>query len=434
MKVQIGFRGSRACGTVGLLCALGIAVLGATGCGDTPGSPQTFEAGVPSDAGADVPPSTDGQVVDAAPVSPPIVGANDVSVLFLGTKKGGAELASLLRLDQAGTLGALLPQARFDALVANMGTQYLEPEAFNDYASWVIVGMRIDPCVKVRAADSACSAEIRLIAQPTTRARSLTVGPFEDHAIHLVYGLSAGELAEAVKGLVALHQSTGARAFLDSPLGVHPLIARDGNAGPYATAMKSWILEHTGDARLRRIAANFSSSNLVWFLRSMEVQGSATVVAPVPCSPSPTQLWSFSSNTDRPDGPTLPIPNCAAETNLMMRTQTAARFQAATAAERATMTNEALELARPDRRMFGDVDCVACHETSQNLAAWHGAAFLLAADGNPARYTARPIPLEPLRAPSAPAVMRAFGYFGNAAFVSLRTATETAEVLRRLSQ
>ncbi len=434
MSVRGRGRGAKVSSIFALFCALTSAVASAVGCGDATSTSASPEAGATADAadGAGDVATPDGGAADAEVTRPPILGANDVSVLFLGTKKGGKELASLLHLDQAGTLGALMPQPRFDAVVANMGTQYLEPEAFNDYGAWVIVGMRIDPCVKVRAVDTACSAEIRLIAQPITRARSLTVGPFEDDAIHLVYGLSATELAEAVKGLVALHQSTGARAFLDSPLGVHPLIARDGNTGPYATGMKSWILQHTGDARLRRIAANFSSSNLTWFLRSMEVQGSATVVAPVPCSPSPLQLWSFSSTTERPDGPTLPIPNCAADTNLMMRTQTAERFQAATPAERTTVTTEALELARPDRRMFGDVDCVACHETSQNLAAWHGTSFLLASDGNPSRYAARPIPLDPLRAPSAPVIMRAFGYFGNQAFVSLRTATETAEVLRRL--
>jgi hypothetical protein len=408
-------------------------VLALGACGG-PSTETTADGGGPTTTtdGA-VGPGPDAGAPDGSVPPKVTLGPNDVSALFLGTAKGGAELTDFLPLSADGANGQLFPKAHFDALLPAMGTQFLAPEEHDDYASWAIVGMRIDPCAKDRAADAACRREVRLIAQPKTKPRSLNAGPFEDDTLHLAYHLDEGQFARALEGLVRIYETTGGSAFLGRPLGVHPLIERDGNGGAYATALKSWILAHAGNARLRRVTANFSSANLTWFLRSFTVQNDALTAAPVPCSPNPSQAWSFSGASGSSNGPTLPVPNCKTETNLMVRTQTQSQFQALTPAERASVTTEALQLLRPDLRMPGDTDCVSCHETSQGLATWHGAAFLTANDGNPARYTARPIPVAPAAVPTTTTNMRAFGYFQNQATVSLRTAIETAEVLRFLA-
>lgn len=369
------------------------------------------------------------------PLARAALGANDVSVLFLAKTRGGAELAGLLPVSAGGSLGTLFSKPRFDALVTAMGTDFPDRSSFSDYAAWAIVGMRVDPCAKLRATDSTCTPEIRLVAQPKMPPPLFPFdvpGPMADHAIHLTYRLSAAAFDTALLELGTIYTSTGASAFKSSPLGIHPLIARDGNTGPYATAIKNWILKHTGDARLQIATANFTTG-LVWHFRAMTISGSSTTIAPVACSPNPTQKWSFAPSSTSVSGPVLPVPSCLPVTNLMEKTTTLAKWAALSSGQPDAVITEALRLQRPDLRRVGDTDCVSCHQATQRLVTWKGASFLLANDGNQSRYTAAAIPLNSALAPAAPSNTRAFGYFGKSPAISLRTAVETAEVLRQIS-
>lgn len=370
------------------------------------------------------------------PLTRVALGPNDVSVLFLAKTNKGPELAGLLPISAVGARGAIFPKSRFDALVATMGTGFLDPSTFSNYAAWVVVGMRIDPCAKNRASDASCTPSIRLVAQPKANAPLfpfMVSGPLADDAIHLTYRLSPAEFDAALAELGGIYTATGAAAFRAAPLGVHPLIARDGNTGAYATAIKNWVLKHAGDARLHVVTANFSGGGIVWHFRSMTVSGSSTIIAPAACSPNPFQAWTMTRTSTSPSGPVVPVPNCLPVTNLMEKTTTLTQWSALAAGDSGAVINEALRLQRPDLVRVGDVDCVACHQATQRLVTWKGSSFLLANDGNQRRYTAAPIPLNPSLAPAGPGNTRAFGYFGSSPAISLRTATETAEVLRQIS-
>jgi hypothetical protein len=358
--------------------------------------------------------------------------ANDVSVLFLGRSRLGAELAGLLSLSDASGLGALLPPARFNTVLANINTGLPFRETFDNYAAWSIVGMRIDPCARDRATDLTCRREIRLVAQPKVQPRSSTAGPFEDHSLHLTYVLDNDAFRAALQHLNQISLAYATTSFQAAPLGVHPLIARDGNTGPYATALKSWILKHVGDARLRRIGVNISTS-LVWFMRGFDVAGAETLVRPQVCSPNPGNTWTFNPTTPSVN-PTLPVPNCSETTNNVVRTRTKAAFDALSPAEQDGLVTEALLLAREDRRGVEQGDCVSCHVASRNLATWRGVAFLDANDGHPARSSLRRLRFARDRNPIAGQNMRAFGYFLDGPWVSLRTAVETGNALPLLQR
>jgi hypothetical protein len=391
----------------------------------TPADAGLAEDAQPSDASA----PQDASVSDAGAYA---LTANDITTLFLGRARLGPELAGLLSLSDGATHGALLPLTRFQDVLAKIDTGLPFRETFDQYNAWNIVALRLDPCAKDLAADATCRREIRLVAQPRVLSRSNTQGPFEDHALHLIYVLDDSAFRTAVEDLKAHALSFGTAAYRDTPLGVHPLIERDGNAGPYATALKAWMLKHVGDVRLRRVAVNISTS-LVWFLRQFDVVGSTTVVSAHACSPNPpaNNTWTFNPTTTS-GNPTLPIPNCSNTTNNVVRTRTQTAFEALSATERDMLVREALELSRSDVRGTGQGDCVSCHVAARNLATWRGVGFLDANDGHPARTPLRPLPFAPQRSPKDAQNMRALGYFLAGPWVSLRTAVDTAESLKQL--
>ncbi|MBK9072387.1 MAG: hypothetical protein IPL79_15510 [Myxococcales bacterium] len=207
-------------------------------------------SGCDNGGNSDIPPSPD-----------LMLGLNDVSVLF--PMPPTATDLNVLRLSDQGVGGPLLPQAWFDEISVFAD----EPQQNQTYASWAIVGMRLDPCfpdLKLLATDPArCRRQVRLIAQPIAEdlgAPGGTVGAAGgeiepavaiDSAIHLLYDLNETEFAHFLVAWKTLLATTS--PSLGAPLQVNPVIASQGLAGPFARGVRQLVLASVGKSRLGQV-------------------------------------------------------------------------------------------------------------------------------------------------------------------------------------
>lgn len=168
------------------------------------------------------------------PVDPtdPVVALHDLSVLFNGVE-GGKAGSGLLSSNDLGVGGKLVPNN------ANTTNRNL-----------VATGFRLDPCFPMislmESAPASCVPQIRIIFQsPFPKA-------FDDFALHALYDLKNEDFKSLIKEMAALGDHSP--EALKAPLGVHPKIAKEGNNGPTATAMKKIILRYAGTANLKRFS------------------------------------------------------------------------------------------------------------------------------------------------------------------------------------
>ncbi len=180
-------------------------------------------------------------------------GLNDVSILL--PMPSTAADGNLLRFGDLGVGGPLLPQAWFDD-IAVFAT---EPHVAPPYASWAIVGIRLDPCfptLALLASDpSQCRRQVRLIAQPIVEefGAAGTIDPAVaiDSAVHLLFDLGASEFEQFLTAWMA--QVAAAPSDVAAPLQVHPVIASEGLGGPFAVDLRRLILATVGEARLSQV-------------------------------------------------------------------------------------------------------------------------------------------------------------------------------------
>jgi len=161
-----------------------------------------------------------------------------------------ASADGLYRASDVGAFGELLPESMLETVGPIARVRYAgdsigceSDEAVEaTRARLRVVGVRIDPCFPVLTA-STCRRQVRFVWQPVN-------GPFfDDAALHVFYDLPAAEFASLVTELAAL-----SRGFAKNlPLQVHPVLAQEGAAGPFAKALRKALFARIGKARITRI-------------------------------------------------------------------------------------------------------------------------------------------------------------------------------------
>src|SRR5262245_28783787 len=161
---------------------------------------------------------------------------NDVSFLFpLPKTLGSAD--ELMSLAESGPKGALLPPTLQAAL-----PKPLSNFPMTTVADVRIVSARIDPCFGP-SIGAPCKPQIRLAGQP--RIASGSTVQTVDATVHLFYDLSDAELSAAVVRLRALKAMSPLETAYQ-PLGIHPVISREGLTGPYALALRALLRDLCG--------------------------------------------------------------------------------------------------------------------------------------------------------------------------------------------
>lgn len=406
------------------------------------------------DAGVDAPDRVVGDAgpVDAAPrpdASPSSpsgpLGLSDVSTLF--PLPATLASSSLLALDAEGAGGPLLSQAQFDDLAAFDPTSG-PVDAELAYARFRVVAMRIDPCFPTLSHldtdPASCRRQIRLVAQALYDGASGVRA--RDAALHLLYDVSADELDVMVHELVAMR---GARAFDPAEiLGVHPVLAAEGDSGPHGAMLRAWILSHAGASTLSQVTFLHGDGNFSWRFGGLRFVSGAplplrieaidSIVAP---EDADSQSAALDPGLSGPMGnttgvssvsPTGPrVRSIEALFGIRRMSMGMPYWEYPSDADVSAAIGAAYRIESPLELDASNVDCVSCHIAG----AARQRAELLGHTGDLGyRYrsgwdlTRAALPTVTAR----PNVVRAFGYFDTTPAISQRTINESAAVADRI--
>ncbi len=195
------------------------------------------------------------------------LGVNDVSVLFPipGTLDEG------VKLDGGNDAPNLLSTTLYDGL----GFRDLELD------DWTAVAVRIDPCFPGSAE---CRKQVRVVAQPMTdREDSLE---FEDSAIHLLFDLSDDDFEQ-----IRLQWLNLPRTDASTPLGVHPVLEREGWSGAFGMQLLTLLGDVVRSGALNEVAT-MAGTSLSWDFRLFTVFDEQASPAPIPLIDEPEQFFT----------------------------------------------------------------------------------------------------------------------------------------------
>jgi hypothetical protein len=346
------------------------------------------------------------------------LGRHDVSILVPLPASG--DLPWRAAMTARG--GALLPRdvfARIDRSV------FKDIEDADEYDALRVVGVRFDPCFTM-SLTSPCQPQLRLVFQ--------ALSPEDDRgtvdgAVHALYNLTTAEHTEVTESLRSLTElAPQNRAY--APLGISPSLRAQGMSGAYAQQLGAVITRYAGAANLARITfvTRTGARQGQWELGGFHIRAFPATGFP---APGPITIHGDDGDDtiqligNRQFGPGHrfsispapldPVASIGLDSSLIAELPTTDKARLAVWA----FAQNSPRLTVPDT-----TDCASCHIAGHVSTALEDAGFALAAlDGGP-RVVAG--------AERMGDNLRAFGYFGKQPMVSIRTANETAAVLRAL--
>ncbi len=292
-----------------------------------------------------------------------------------------------------------------------------------------LLALRLDPCFGPLDG-SACMPQLRLVFQ------GLSVTPeggvqADDGAVHVFVKLDDAELLRTVKQVLALKEAAG--GYPDAPLGVHPILAKQGLGGAFAQGLRSVVLEHAGASRTVRVTffKLLNAGVSTWSFGILENQGGSYRLATIATIARPGQSVSNALAFGGDLSATVDPATSHAD-NLTLLLDTNKAKSAAPALQQAAF-DAALRIESPLRHTPDTIDCVSCH-TAMAAARSAEAKLGLSREGNANRFVA-PVAV----APTMPATvslnnLHAFSYLGTQLGVSQRTANETAVAVQRVNE
>ena len=192
---------------------------------------------------------------------------NDLSILYPLKKRHQQDDPGRLVKLTDGEIG-LMSQQQFRAILNNFKTNFgldffgggAQAEVMNSLDKWALVGLRIDHCARFQLTDP-CKDEIRVVAQPVDNLDSTT----GDFAMHLIYKpkVTAGHLlGKMIRIREQFAQTANKNLTIGKPLGVHPILAKEGLDSPFARALRDeFILKELSANNLIEVAVSFIEPN-----------------------------------------------------------------------------------------------------------------------------------------------------------------------------
>ena len=237
-----------------------------------------------------------------------------------------------------------------------------------------------------------------------------------DAAVHVLWSLPTDAFGELARGLRALRMSPAATS-----LGVHPALAAEGLAGPFAQSLYRLIGATLSRGRLVRATfLGLRGRGNEWQLGGVVVDASgSTSPLPIPTSGAKVQsivlergattfVKSISPQTAGPDDVSLLFDSLGAAS--------------ASTEDIGAALHAANRIENPTLRSSEDTDCATCHAI-ESSRLWAEKTFGRRDDRE--RY-----PSTSDGAPSADlGVLRALGYFGSVPVVSTRARNDTANAV-----
>lgn len=354
---------------------------------------------------------------------------NDVSVLFPLPET--TEWNLLPHASTETLMGSLLDRSyvqRIPNLVENTPND-------NIYDSLYAVGFRIDPCFAEGSAPLKCKQQIRIVWQVLQKEGEVT--STHDVALHSFYELSENEFTQLVQKMRHLKSS----APTDDTVGyltVNPLIKKLGLKSIYYKKMLETIFQFIGNKNLSRITyMRLQMQGKNWTFGGFEIVDGLMKQISIPRVGSIEQQFTNVASP-RPhwfQGGIFPAPKEAENINILTRSSRQLGPQDEEAIIEAVRS--AFKFENPKLHNPGTVDCVSCH-VAQPAKIWALRQYpwleldILSRDSiyTNIKYNLRNMsPMQPRTD-----IVRSFGYFMNAPFVSQRTINESAEVAEYIKQ
>lgn len=350
----------------------------------------------------------------------PLPPASDISLMVWGNTL-------------SNSYGRLVPFSAFSQITVPLDPRPGSHTATTGTQAWSalrLVALRLDPCFGSRGEvpDAQCKNQVRLVFQGVHSVGTQAVA--EDGAVHVYYELPRAELLTLAREIVSLTDRAG--SYTEGPLGVHPILARQGVWGTFGQGLKGLIRRYVGEDRAVRVTymARSDSEQSAWQLGGFERNGTLFQRLQVPTTTTTEQaLFAGYPNAGELAGST-PTPTQSEDDVRTLLNSSLAR--AVDDSVRRAAYAAALRIENPTRHTADTIDCVSCHVAmaTRLLGETH---FGYSSAGLPDLFTStRDLSFV---APSGPSLenLHAASYVGTELGVSQRTVNDTAAVATALS-
>jgi hypothetical protein len=380
------------------------------------------------------------------------IGMNDVSILF-PLPANAADIDNLLGPAATGSLGTLLPSALYTATGPIGGSGPVVSQGGVGRAAYGdlrVVAMRVDPCFASLAPDpqgAGCTAQLRLVFQEVLLGQTIGVGNQTvtavaafDSGLHAFYQLSRDQVLSLARALVALRVANEAGDVL-GPLAPHPVMVRQGLAGPMSQGVQRLILQYAGEQNLVRaaLASLIGSQGVsIWDMSAFDVGAGATVATPrtiptlvVPAGGNASLEVITAGGLQATFGPTT-----AGDLDF---TALGNQPAALSASARQAALDAMVRVENPKDSSPETVDCGSCHMAApvEKFVAMPQFAFDDTTGPLAFRPDGRDVTSADMRATQDPTIffpdLHVFSYFGPYPSISQRAVNETASVVEYLN-
>ena len=286
-----------------------------------------------------------------------------------------------------------------------------------------VVAVRLEPCfVAPPPASSACTRQVRFVLQPVVADPSGAEPTTTlDAAVHAIYTLSDDAFETLAREIVAARGD----APMPDVLGVHPVLAREGLAGPFARALEHALTRAVDGGRLSRVTfLGLRGRGNEWQLGGVEIADDGAI-APLAIPGSGAKLQSLVLQRGGESFSKFLSPAATERDVALLYDSDAAR--AATPAELTAALAAANRVENPALRSSEDTDCVTCH-TVASSRVW--AETKLGARVDTDRFAAPAA--APHEAVAEQGVLRALGYFDATPVVSPRALHDTLRAMQSM--
>ncbi len=362
---------------------------------------------------------------------------NDLSVLF-PLPATAAELATGLRPTTPGVGGVLLPEAIFDQDGNGISIGYDQLRA---------VAFRLDPCFAHTGplTDRAdCAAQLRIVFQNVSDRGHAGSADIEaqDSGVHAFYALTNDQFDAAVRDVVAARSASNGDADLGS-LAVHPILAREGLSGPFATELAAILPRYAGAGALVKMTtfvglleledaprANAIEPTDFWTFQGFAIASGGVTPERIPTLDEATTM-SISSESGTPLEAAM-NPTATTTTNDLSPLLSASSLGRMTSMQKQAAFDAALRVENPGTHSPNTIDCASCHLAQFAVQLVGEPMAGLSAAGNANAFVPDAmIPVADL-APLTALVqdstinLHAFSYRGTGAMINQRVVNETA--------
>lgn len=362
----------------------------------------------------------------ATPPAPDQATSADVTIIYPLPQSG--DLGGLLAGTASGAAGELVPAGVFGLVPGPLDPRPGRATSGRGEAvrsRLRLMAVRIDPCFASRGEvpDAQCKNQIRLSFQGVRVEGGRARG--DDGAVHVFVQLGRAELLDFAREILRARDAAG--GYTPGPLGVHPLLRRQGLSGSFARALSAAILSHCGAARVSRMTFFIRSETpqSQWFFGVYDLTAGAFVPSPIPTTDQAAEVLNAGVQIGDELSGDMPAPTQPRD-DLSLLLSTSQARAAGPAAQRSAF-DAALRIENPRLHTPDTIDCVSCHVSTAVRRAAESTLGLSSAD-SPSRYPAQAT--LPHEGPARPTLenVHAITYLDDELGLNQRTTNESAEV------